>query len=94
MNDSTPEQIDAGARFLAEFGKKYPIKVGFWLREADKPFSYLYAVSDQIDEANYRDAYGEVLRVSQVMQDPYFDPFRVKLRYFLTMLAPAEVGRP
>ncbi len=35
--------------------------------------------SDQIDDTNLREAYGEVLRLMLKMQSPYLDPFRVKL---------------
>jgi hypothetical protein len=74
------EEIDAAARFLAEFGKKYPVTAAFWVKEAEDPFWYLYLVSDQISDANFDEAYREVLRISRALQDPYFDPFRVKLR--------------
>ncbi len=73
------EQINAGARFLAEFGKYVPVQVAFWLRESDEPYWKLHVVSDKITDDNFDVAYGEVLRIHVAMGDPYFDPFEVKL---------------
>lgn len=73
------EQRDAGRRFLAEFHKSYPVQVAFWLRESEATWWYLYVASEQITDDNFDVAYGEVLRVSDMLRDPWFDPFRVKL---------------
>src|SRR6266478_3627922 len=73
------EQIDAGARFLGEFQKYLPIQTAFWLKEADEGAWNLYVVSDQITDDNFDVAYGEVVRIAGHLQDPWFDPFQVKL---------------
>jgi hypothetical protein len=80
MDYVSREWIDAGARFLEEFDKRYSVKAAFWLKEADDPFWYLYIASDQVNDTNLKEAYGEVLNVAKVMQDPNLDPFRVKLQ--------------
>jgi hypothetical protein len=73
------EQIDAGAKFLAEFEKRIPVTAAFWLRANDEDSSYLYVASDEFNDKKLDVGYGEVLRVAAVMRDPNFDPFRVKL---------------
>ena len=73
------EQIDAGARFLGEFQKYLPIQAAFWLKEAEEGNWNLYVVSDQITDDNFDVAYGEVARIAGHLQDPWFDPFQVKL---------------
>ncbi len=80
MDYVSREWIDAGAQFLKEFDQRYPVKVAFWLKEADDPFWYLFIASDHIKDTNLTDAYREVLNVAKVMQDPNLDPFRVKLQ--------------
>ena len=80
MDYVSREWIEAGARFLEEFDKHYPVKVAFWLKEADDPFWYLYVASDDVDDANLKDAYGAVLNAAKAIQDPNLDPFRVKLQ--------------
>jgi hypothetical protein len=72
-------EIEAGARFLAEFQKYAPVQAAFWLKPSDEYGSYLYVASGQINDENLDVAYGEVARLWQQMQDPWFDPFRVKL---------------
>src|SRR5258706_12516385 len=72
------EQVDAGAAFLNEFEKYAPVKVAFWLRDADGGDWKLYVASDQIDDSNFDVAYGEVLRVVNRLRNPYLDPFQVK----------------
>jgi hypothetical protein len=73
------EEIEAGARFLAEFQKYAPVQAAFWLKRSDEGECSLYVASDQITDDNFDVAYGEVVRISGEMQDPYFDMFRVKL---------------
>lgn len=72
------EQIRAGEKFLQEFSKYAPVDVAFWLRRGDDFAANLYLVSDQIRDGNMRDAYGELLRIANVIRDPNFDPFRVR----------------
>ena len=67
------------ARFLGEFQKYMPVHAAFWLKDSDDGAWYLYVASDQITDENFDVAYGEVLRITVVMNDPLFDPFQVKL---------------
>jgi hypothetical protein len=73
------EQINAGARFLSEFQKYAPIQTAFWLKESEEGAWYLYVVSDQITDDNFDVAYGEVVRITGELRDPWFDPFQVKV---------------
>jgi hypothetical protein len=73
------EQIDAGANFLREFGKKATVLAAFWLKASEEGLWYLYVASDEFSDKNLDVAYGEVLRVAGEMRNPYFDPFQVKL---------------
>ena len=73
------EQIDAGARFLAEFQKYLPVQSAFWLKDSDEGTWNLYVASDQITDDNFDVAYGEVVRIAGQLKDPWFDPFQVKL---------------
>ncbi|CAN5915873.1 hypothetical protein BH23PLA1_BH23PLA1_23770 [soil metagenome] len=73
------EQIDAGAQFLEEFGKKFPVRAAFWMRPTEEGQWYLHVVSDQINQQNIDAAYREVSRLDEQMRNLYFDRFRVKL---------------
>ena len=73
------EQIAAGARFLAEFQKYAPIHTAFWLKDSEECTRYLYVASEQITDENFDVGYEEVIRITQALQDPWFDPFQVKL---------------
>jgi len=73
------EQIEAGARFLREFHKSYPVKAAFWLKDSEEGVWWLYVASDQITDDNFDVAYGEVGRVSDVLRDPWFDLMQVKV---------------
>jgi len=73
------EQIDAGARFLAEFEKKIPVMAALWLKASDEGSWYLYLASDEFNHNNLDVGYREVLRLAGELRDPNFDPFQVKL---------------
>jgi hypothetical protein len=73
------EQTEAGAAFLAAFGKTATVAAAFWIKASDEGSWYLYVASDEFNEKNLDVAYGEVLRIAGQMQNPYFDPFQVKL---------------
>lgn len=73
------EQIDAGARFLAEFDKQFPVQAAFWLKESEDGEWYLYVASDQINDHGIQAAYRQVLRIAGNMLDPNFGAFQVKL---------------
>jgi hypothetical protein len=79
QNPLVIEQIDAGARFLAEFEKKIPVAAAFWLRTNDEEWWYLYVASEEFDDKRLDVGYGEVVRLAAESPDPNFDPFRVKL---------------
>jgi hypothetical protein len=73
------EQIEAAARFLREFEKYALVQAAFWLKESDSENWFLYVASDQITDDNFDLAYGEVARITRALQDPWFDPFQVKV---------------
>lgn len=73
------EQIDAGTKFLNEFDRYVPVTVAFWLKASEDSQSNLYVASDQINDTNIHQVYGEVLRAARKVQDPNFDVFQVKL---------------
>jgi hypothetical protein len=73
------EHIDAGEWLIREFSKKIPVQAAFWLRERDSDEWYFYLASDQINESNFDQAYGEVLRIVRPQQSLWIDPFQVKV---------------
>ena len=73
------EQIDAGARFLREFGKFAPVVVAFWLKESEDGRWAFCVASDRVDDTKYGAAYQEIIRIAGQMKDPNFDPFQVRL---------------
>jgi hypothetical protein len=73
------EQIEAGARFLSEFQRYAPIRAAFWLKDSEESNWNLYIASEQITDQNIDLAYGEVARITDEMQDPWLDPFQVKV---------------
>ena len=50
------------ARKLAA-AKYKPLQAAFWLKESEEGQWFLYLVSDQIDDTNFDQAYGEVHRL-------------------------------
>lgn len=73
------EQIEAGARFLAEFQKYAPMQAAFWLEDGEDGGWRLCIASHQVTDENFDLAYGEVARLNSQMQDPWFDVFQVRL---------------
>jgi hypothetical protein len=74
------EQIDAGAKLAGEFAAKYkPLQAAFWLKESEYGQWFLYLVSDQIDDTNFDQAYGEVHRLLGRGPHLWLDPFQVKV---------------
>ena len=81
--DQTPlvnDMIDAGAQFLKEFEKRYPIAAAFWMKDRDESRWNLHVASQGICETDRGNAYSEVIRIAKDMKDYYFDPLNVKLR--------------
>ncbi len=89
------EELDAAARFLAEFHKCYPVQMAFWLKDGETGNWRLYIVSDQITYENFDVAYGEVVRITGEHLDPWFDGMQVKVLGEDEPLAKAvaELGR-
>jgi len=73
------EKIDAGEEFIRQFNDFRKIDAAFWLKETDLDEWYLYLVSSEITNENIDVAYGEVLQLLKPNQNPWLDPFRVKL---------------
>ena len=73
------EQIDAAAKFLAEFEKKLPVMTAFWLKTGEEASWYLYVAPDEFDHNTVDVPYREVIRLAGEMRDPNFDPFQVKI---------------
>jgi hypothetical protein len=55
------------------------VRAAFWLKASEDSRWYLYIASDRITDQRIRAGYAEVGRASEAIQDPNFDPFRVKL---------------
>jgi hypothetical protein len=87
------EQIDSGARFLAEVEKKIPVIAAFWLKASEEGWWYFYVASDEFNDKSFDEGYAEVLRVAREMGDPNFDPFRVNLIRASHPLAKAALDR-
>lgn len=73
------QQIDAAARFVHEFAKYTPVQAAFWLKATEDNQWFLYVAGDQINDANFDAAYGEVLRITSKTPDPWLDPFQIKV---------------
>jgi len=73
------EEIDAGEILAREFDKYVPLKAAFWLKASDEDQRYLYLTSDRLDDSNRFGAYGELIRLANVLKLPDLDPFRVKI---------------
>ena len=74
------EQIDAGSKLAKEFDKNYkPLQAAFWLKECEVGQWYFYLASEQIDDTNFADAYGEVIRLVGKGPHIWLDPFQVKV---------------
>ena len=58
------ENILPGGEFVREFDRVIPVKVAFWAKEQERDEPYLFVASDQITDANLRDAIGEQLRIA------------------------------
>jgi len=59
--------------------KQMPIQAACWLKLRDESDWYLYLASDQITDENSDKVYEEVVNVERALDDPWFDPFQVKV---------------
>jgi len=73
------EQIEAGNNFLRKFEETTRVVVAFWLTEVEDDRWNFYVASDRFENGKLGMAYGEVLRIAMDLNDPYLDPFQVKL---------------
>ncbi len=73
------EQIEAGAELIRRLDRYVPVNAAMWVKDSEEGHWYLYIASDQINDANRREAYGQVLRLAEELDRADFDPFQVKL---------------
>ena len=74
------ELVDAGKRFVEEFDKTFPIAVAFWLKDRDESSWNLHIASRQINDADRQKAFGEIVRVTTQMKDPYVGLMDIRLQ--------------
>lgn len=73
------EATDAGSELVRRFHSYMPVEVAFWIRTADDGRWTLYIASEKIGDDTLDLGYGEVLRLIHEMNNPYIDPFQVRL---------------
>jgi hypothetical protein len=73
------EQIDAGARFLAELEKTVPVAAAFWLKRPDQDSFNFYVASDRFEYGDRDVARGEALRVAGALRDPDLNSLHMRL---------------
>ena len=73
------EQIEPGLEFVRLFDRAMPVKVAFWLKEAEQDQPYLYVASDAVPAASFDHTYGAVIRVADQVGGYGIDPFDVKV---------------
>lgn len=73
------ETIDAGADFVCDFNDYRLVAVACWINPAESDNLFLYIASDEIDDSNIGDAYGEVNRRLSSKRSQWLDPFQIKL---------------
>lgn len=73
------EEKEAGAELVRRFHSFMPVEAAFWIRFVDDRRWTLCIASEQIDDATFDHGYGEILRLTQEMKNPYIDPFQIRL---------------
>ena len=73
------EEIAAGEQLLQEFDRLFPVKIAFWLREAEEPLRFLYIASDGIDPQTRGRGYDEIARIIEAVTLPVLDWHRIHL---------------
>jgi hypothetical protein len=73
------EQIDAGARFLAELEKTVPVAAAFWLKLPDQDSFNFYVASDRFEPGDRDVARGEALRIAGALRDPDLNSLHMRL---------------
>jgi hypothetical protein len=71
------EEIDAARKVLDELRKRMPVAATFWLK-ADEGSWELYIATDRVKKG-LGPVYDVVNQAADEVDDPNFDPFRVKL---------------
>jgi hypothetical protein len=86
------EQIDAGLDLIGEFGKILPLQTAFWVKNHEDGEWLLYLVSDQINDSNLYQAYGEVLKILGEGPHVWLNPFQIKVRSVVNPTANAVIA--
>jgi hypothetical protein len=73
------EWIDAAKKFLDELDKLEPVRAAFWLKEDEDSLWFLHVATDKLRNGSVAADYEGVRKASDAVDDPNFDPFRVKL---------------
>jgi hypothetical protein len=73
------EEIDAGAKFLAELEKAMPVLAAFWLRTNEEDPGHLYVTFEPFDDQSRKAGYREVVRIIGEMRDPNLGFLRVRI---------------
>lgn len=79
QNSLVSEAVAAGADFIREFDKSFPVRASFWAKFEDEWRWQLYIVSDSFDDSNILDRHEEAIRTANANPTPFLDPFQVKL---------------
>ena len=85
------EQTDAGEELLKKLDRSLQVNAAFWLNPAEEGGWNLYVVSPEIDKGHFDFAYGEVLRVAQMMDSLYLDPFQIRILRVVDPIAQAAI---
>ena len=73
------ETIEAGADFIRQFNDYRSVAVACWINPTESDNLFLYIASDEIDDSNIGDAYGELGQLLSGKRTPWLDPFQIKL---------------
>ena len=98
QNSLVNDRIDSGARFLRQFGQKFPIQMAAWMKPNDSSQWYLYVSLEALAHKPIGPAYSEVFQSLRDLGDDEFDPFQIKLirtddplaRQLLSIRGPAK----
>ena len=73
------EQITAGWDFVRDFSEYVSVAAAVWVKPAESAGWYLYLASDDLNDSNIREGYGEVLRRLGKKRSQWLNPFQIKL---------------
>ena len=83
------DQIIAGRQLLDLFHEVHPIQVAYWLNPPGDGYWELNIVTGPIDDPHDPSGYDAVIRISNELDNPDLDAFRVKVVKYPTSLASA-----